>query len=112
MRQDEQQHRETRTGAGGLHVCPTCDRPFVVPLAMLDVLPDGRFPVVLVCRNCEWHDVGAFDDAELERLDRSLDAISGAMEDTLEALRVTAELERIDRFAAALHADLLLPEDF
>lgn len=111
----EQGRQGTRDGGatgGGLHVCPACELPFVVPLAVLDVLPDGRFPVVLGCRNCAWHDAGAYDDGDLAVLDHALDAITGAMEHTLEALTVADELERADRFAAALHADLILPEDF
>ncbi len=111
MRQ-EQRHTDQREAPTGLHVCPTCERPFVVPVAVLQVLPDGRFPVVLSCRNCDWGDARAYDDEELTALDYALDAISGAMEDTLEALTLAEELERIDTFASALRADLILPEDF
>ncbi len=96
----------------GLHVCPACDRAFVVPVSVLEVLPDGRMPCVLACRNCDWHDAGAFGDDELEALDLALDAISGAMEDALEAMTRAAELARIDAFAAALAGDQILPEDF
>ncbi len=108
------QHTDQSVAAprGGLHVCPACDRPFVVPVSVLDVLPDGRFPCVLACRNCGWHDAGAYTDADLCALDHALDAIAGAMEDTLDALTLAEELERIDAFATALHGDAILPEDF
>ena len=108
----QQQHPEQHAAPRGLHVCPACERPFVVPVSVLDVLPDGRFPVVLACRNCDWHDAGAYADAELSALDYALDAISDAMEDTLEALTLAQELERIDAFTHALAADAILPEDF
>ena len=107
--QEAQHHPATRRV---LHVCPQCERPFVVPLAVLEVMPDGRFPVVLACRNCEWHEPGAYTDEELTALDYALDAITGAMEDALDALVVAQELERIQAFAAALDSDGILPEDF
>ena len=107
-----QQHHLDTDAVRGLHVCPDCERPFVVPVSVLDVLPDGRFPVVLACRNCDWHDVSAYGDEQLTALDYALDAISEAMEDTLDALTLADELERIDAFAAALRDDLVLPEDF
>jgi len=108
----EQHNTDQREAADGLHLCPDCARTFVVPVAVLDMLPDGRFPVVLTCRNCDWSDAGTFADDELAALDYALDAIAGAMEDTLEALTLADEMQRIDAFAAALHADLILPEDF
>jgi hypothetical protein len=105
-------HHPVAAPGRGLHVCPACDRTFVVPLSVLDVLPDGRFPCVLACRNCGWHDARPCTDEELGALDGALDAISGAMEDTLDALTIADELARIDLFADALHSGLILPEDF
>jgi hypothetical protein len=111
MRPSEQEahHRTTRQV---LHVCPACERPFVVPLAVLEVMPDGRFPVVLACRNCDWHDAGAYADEDLAALDYALDGITASMEDALEQMTIATELERIEAFAAALDADGILPEDF
>ncbi len=106
--QDAQHHQATR----GLHVCPTCAKPFVVPLAVHEMLPDGRFPVVLSCRNCDWHDAGAYAEEDLAALDYALDAITADMEDALQRLTIATELERIDAFAAALDAGGILPEDF
>ena len=107
------EHRsEQRATRRELHVCPACERPFVVPLAVLEIGPDARFPVVLLCRNCEWSEAGAFTDEELTALDYALDAITGEMEDVLDGLVLAQELERIEAFAAALAADAILPEDF
>ena len=107
--QDAQHHHATRRG---LELCPRCERTFVVPIAVREVMPDGRFPVVLACRNCDWHESGAHTDEELTALDYALDAITGAMEDALDALTVAQELARIEAFAAALAVDGILPEDF
>ena len=107
-----EQHTGHRVTRGDLHLCPACTRPFVIPLAVLEILPDGRFPAVLACRNCDWHEASAYTDEELTALDYALDAITSDMEETLDALVLALELERIEAFAAALAADGILPEDF
>ncbi len=112
MGPSEQHTDHRRVTRPGLHVCPACERPFVIPLSVLEVLSDGRFPVVLGCRNCHWHEASTYTDEELEALDHALDAITGAMEDALDALVVAQELERIAAFATALDTDGILPEDF
>jgi hypothetical protein len=48
----------------------------------------------------------------LSALDEALDRDSAQIEAAAEALAMTVELERIDRFAHALHAGYILPEDF
>ena len=112
MRQHEQEAQHHHATRRVLQVCPACERPFVVPLAVLEMLPDGRFPVVLACRNCDWYEAGAYTDEDLTALDYALDAITAAMEDALEQLTLETELERIAAFAAALDAGGILPEDF
>src|SRR3954447_8164554 len=95
-----------------LHVCESCDRPFVVPISILDVHDDGRYVVELSCTNCEASSLGTHDEAALEALDIELDRGLLAIQDALEAMILVDELDRIDRFATALHDDLILPEDF
>jgi hypothetical protein len=102
----------THTSPTSLDVCAGCTRPFVVPDTVLDVLDDGRFLVELRCTNCGLVIVGAHDEAALEDLDRRLDAVTGDLQASLGVLDLVDELERIDRFAAALAADAILPEDF
>jgi len=104
--------RRTHTTPTGLDICTGCTRPFVVPDAMLDVLDDGRWLVELRCTNCGLVVVGAHDEAALEELDRRLDAITADLRASLGVLDLVDELERIDRFAAALAAGAILPEDF
>src|SRR3954452_7581254 len=95
-----------------LHVCESCDRPFVVPVSILDVHDDGRYVVELSCANCEASSLATHDEASLEALDIELDRSLLVIQEALDALVIADELERIDRFAAALHDDLILPEDF
>jgi hypothetical protein len=96
-----------------LHVCTACAQSFVVPNEILEVVPDNRHYVVeLLCNSCGWTGVGTYDEDTMEAFDRELDRAQ-------EELRMTAEVfiaenmrEEIDAFVAALHADLILPEDF
>jgi hypothetical protein len=96
-----------------LHVCRACWRPFVVPEAIVSA-PDGAEGVVaeLRCTNCGWTHTGLYPTVAVEDLDRELDLTEREMRATLEICELGDELERIDQFAAALQADLILPEDF
>ena len=95
-----------------LHICERCRTPFVVPVSILDAHDDGRYVVELSCTNCEASTLGTHDEASLELLDEALDRAVLRIQEALDTLVLADELERIDRFAAALHADLILPEDF
>jgi hypothetical protein len=95
-----------------LHICARCRAPFVVPVSILDVHDDGRYVVELGCSNCEAASLAVHDEASLEALDHELDRSLLAMQEALDTLVLADELERIDRFAEALQADLILPEDF
>ena len=95
-----------------LHICDRCRTPFVVPVSILDVHDDGHYVVELSCANCEASSLCVQDEASLEALDYELDRSLLAMQEALDTLVLADELERIDRFAEALQADLILPEDF
>ena len=96
-----------------LHVCGECRRPFVVPQAVLRVLYSrDEYCVALECADCGWSHVGTYDGVALEALDRELDRGQAEISAAIELCEIVQELARIDRFAAALHADLILPEDF
>ncbi|HEX8207369.1 MAG TPA: hypothetical protein VF587_15005 [Solirubrobacteraceae bacterium] len=95
-----------------LHVCAECQRPFVVPLSIVDLVDGDRAVVELHCTNCGRTVLGVHDDAALEALDLELDS---TLEEIREAAAIMAhvdDLERIDTFADALRRDLILPEDF
>jgi hypothetical protein len=99
--------------ATDLHVCGSCRRPFVVPDAIVSA-PEGveGLVVELRCTDCGWTHTGTYPRAAVEALDRALDLAEREIRAALEIFELSDELERIDRFAAALQADLILPEDF
>jgi len=89
-----------------LRLCPTCRRPFVAPREILASHEDGNHVVELSCANCGWWAIQLHGGVRLSALD------SAQIEAAAEALAMSVELERIDRFAQALHAGYILPEDF
>jgi hypothetical protein len=93
-------------------VCPACRQPFVAPCEVLASHKDGHIVVELGCANCGWGAVQVREALELVALDRALDRDSAQIEAAADALAVTLELERIDRFALALQDGHILPEDF
>lgn len=95
-----------------LSVCAACKRRFVVPVSVLDVVDRGRFVVELECNNCGHATLSVHGDQELESLDRQLDRSAAHLRDFADAMTESRELELIDRFVGALHADEILPEDF
>jgi hypothetical protein len=95
-----------------LRLCPTCRRPFVAPREVLASHEDGNHVVELSCANCGWWAIELHGGVRLSALDEALDRDSAQIEAAAEALAMSVELERIDRFAQALHADCILPEDF
>lgn len=111
FRQDDTHN--SGTVAARLHVCDGCEQPFVVPISVLDIIDGGRRCIVeLACNNCGRAALSVHDDTALEALDRELDESMEQIHNALEVLTVVDELERIDGFAEALGADLILPEDF
>src|SRR6266516_399288 len=64
-----------------LHICPECDRDLVYPVEWQEA-STTHWEVLLRCPNCEWSELGTYDQAT------------------------------VDRFDAALDADAILPEDF
>ena len=94
-----------------LHVCPECDRDLVDPMDWEEASAT-HWEVELRCPNCEWSQVGKFDQATVDRFDEQLDNSTEAMIKDLRSL-VHANMEaEAERFAAALAADAILPEDF
>jgi hypothetical protein len=94
-----------------LHVCPACDRDLVYPVDWEEASMT-HWEVVLRCPNCEWSETGTFDQATVDRFDEQLDLGTEALVRDLRRL-VQANMEdEADRFAAALEANAILPEDF
>jgi hypothetical protein len=94
-----------------LHTCPECDRDLVYPVDWEEASVT-HWEVELRCPNCEWSEVGTFDQATVDRFDEQLDAGTEALVKDLRRL-VQANMEaEAERFAAALDANAILPEDF
>ena len=91
---------------------PTCRQPFVAPRVVLASHDDGNHVVELACSNCGWWAIQLHAGTGLSALDQALDRDSAQIEAAAEALAMSVELERIDRFAAALNGGYILPEDF
>jgi hypothetical protein len=98
--------------AAPLHICEACGEPFVVPLSIVDILDADRYVVELWCANCDRASLSAHYDEELEKLDRELVRSTTQIRAALEVIETVDELVRVDRFAEALHAGHILPEDF
>jgi hypothetical protein len=94
-----------------LHICPECDRDLVYPVDWEEASVT-HWEVELRCPNCEWNEVGTFDQATVDRFDEQLDMGTEALVKDLRRL-VQANMEaEAERFAAALDANAILPEDF
>jgi hypothetical protein len=94
-----------------LHVCPDCDRELVYPVEWEESSPT-HWEVLLRCPNCEWSEVGVFDQATVDRFDEQLDLGTEAVIRDLKRLTRANMEDEIERFSTALGSDLILPEDF
>jgi hypothetical protein len=94
-----------------LHICGTCDSRLVYPI---DWAPVGKtyWQVTLRCPNCEWAGTGVYEQAVVDRFDVELDAGTEVLRHGLERLALENMNEEIERFAAALASDQILPSDF
>jgi hypothetical protein len=102
---------ETTASTQALHMCPECDADLVYPVQWSEV-DRSSWEVALRCPNCEWTTTGVFDQDTVERFDEELDrGTDNLVEDLKRLIRANME-EEIDRFAEALGADHILPEDF
>jgi hypothetical protein len=94
-----------------LHVCPECDRGLVYPIEWEEVSTTD-WEVVLRCPNCEWNEVGVYDQRTVDRFDEQLDMGTEILMRDLKRLTRANMEEELDRFASALALDAILPEDF
>jgi hypothetical protein len=100
-----------RREAEGLQICPTCNSDLVLPVRW-EPAGERSWRVALRCPDCEWSGAGVYPQAVVDRFDEALDAGTDAMLNDL-ALLARANMEtEVERFAAALRADKILPEDF
>jgi hypothetical protein len=100
------------TPSGGLHICPKCDSDLVQPVEWNESTKGSSWDLTLECPNC-WHvDTGSFGPDEVGALEEKLDEGVEAILRDLQRMTHANMAEQIDRFVAALRADVILPEDF
>lgn len=95
----------------GLHICPECDSELVQPVDWAEA-PNGLWELMLQCPNCFWLEEGLYGQDQVDALEERLDDGLTEMLSDLRRLTQANMSEEIERFAAALNADLILPEDF
>ena len=95
----------------GLHVCVACASELVQPIAWAEA-SDNRWELTLECPNCGRSHEGVYDRDQVDRLEEQLDDGLADMLADLQRLTHANMAEEVDRFAMALNADLILPEDF
>jgi hypothetical protein len=103
---------ETETPVrGGLHICPECSSGLVQPMSWGQVSAD-HWELELACPNCGHSREGVFDQDDVAQLEEELDEGIEAILRDLQRLTHANMSDQIDRFVAAIDADLILPEDF
>jgi hypothetical protein len=94
-----------------LHECPECDRGLVYPVEWEEASPT-QWEVLLRCPNCEWTDLGIYDQTVVDRFDEELDRGTEALVDDLMRLQQANMEDELERFTSALASDAIWPMDF
>jgi hypothetical protein len=94
-----------------LHLCPECDRDLVYPVEWEETSPT-HWEVLLRCPNCEWSEVGTFDQPTVDQFDEQLDIGTEILLRDLKRLQQANMEDEIEVFVRALDAGAILPEDF
>jgi hypothetical protein len=94
-----------------LHECSGCDSDLVYPVDWIEAGPE-RWTVSLRCPNCEKLTSGTYDQDAVDAFDAQLDnGVEALVRDLTELARANMA-EDVERFAAAIRAGAILPEDF
>ena len=94
-----------------LHVCPDCAKALVYPVEWEEASPT-HWEVQLRCPNCEWINVGLYDQDTVDRFDEELDHGTEALVRDLKRLTRANMEEEVERFSSALDSDAIWPMDF
>lgn len=94
-----------------LHVCTSCSSDLVYPTGW-DEADSDNWRVQLRCPECEQWREGIFSQATVEDFDEELDKGTDSLTADYRRLCRANMAEEVERFAAALGADAILPEDF
>ena len=94
-----------------LHVCVECASELVYPVQWEEAGPEN-WSVLLQCPNCEVFREGVFTQDNVELFDEELDRGADALARDYKRLMRANMADEIERFAGALEAGAILPEDF
>lgn len=94
-----------------LHVCRDCESQLVYPVEWEEAGPEN-WSVLLHCPNCDAVREGVFSQDTVEAFDEELDRGADLLAGDYRRLMRANMAEEIERFAGALQAGALLPEDF
>jgi hypothetical protein len=94
-----------------LHVCYECDSELVYPVQWEEAGSEN-WSVLLHCPNCDVFREGVFTQDNVELFDEELDRGADTLARDYKRLMRANMADEIDRFAGALHAGAILPEDF
>jgi hypothetical protein len=94
-----------------LHICRECGSGLAYPVTWEEA-GEESWSVDIRCPECESAREGVFAQDVVEAFDAELDAGMEALTADYRRLMRANMADEIDRFAGALHADALLPEDF
>jgi hypothetical protein len=94
-----------------LHVCSRCASRMAYPTTWEEAGPES-WAVEIRCPECEEVREGVFSQTAVEAFDEVLDAGTDALMADYRRLTRANMAEEMERFAAALHADAIMPEDF
>jgi hypothetical protein len=107
---DTQQHPPAEPHQD-LNICLDCDSRLVYPVEWEEAGPEN-WSVVLQCPNCQACRDGVFTQDTVELFDEELDRGADALARDYKRLMRANMSDEIDRFAAALEAGAIVPEDF
>jgi hypothetical protein len=103
---------QTKPQKAQLHVCPDCSSELVQPVAWEQVQASNDWRLWRRCPECEWRGEDVHRETAVDEYDEQLDFGTRELAEELRALQQSNMEESVDRFVAALRADLILPEDF
>ncbi len=95
----------------GLHVCAHCDSALVQP-EWWEETDGGSWLVGLRCPDCERRREGVYSQSVVDDFDERLNEGSDELTTIYRRLVRDKQIAEMERFAGALQAGAILPEDF
>jgi hypothetical protein len=98
-------------GRDAPYQCPRCRSELLQPVSWHE-LADERWQLTLECPDCWWSGETVYGSDQVTELEQRFeDGLSTLLREFKQLTNARAA-EDLERFIAALHADLILPEDF